>query len=226
MNIKKIAPIALYAAAFFLSSCASFSEFQDAKTLEPGQISGHLAVNTGKTGFDDNSSNINVPINPEFSIRAGLLSNLDIGATGYGSGAKGNLKLRLTEENREFVMALGLEAGYFAVQHCPASLEVNSVSACPAQEVGHYDFSLPIFFSFYPSEFIALTAAPALKYRSIDYKKDESLDYPDGLIFGTNLSIKIGQKQGMMGNIGYFYSPDQSATMFNAGIGFFQIIEI
>lgn len=165
-----------------LTSCASYSSFQTARTVEKGTLAGSLGAGNnylGDEGFVD------------IKLRAGIADSADLGATFnytmWGSTVIGlDFKKQLKTKGQEFQVALG-----------------GAISSVSGDDQG-LALHLPAYISRHsPNEKLTVYLNPRLLYY-FDLNDDAEYDN-SGFAVANSLGLKFGNRISLMPEWGLLY---------------------
>ncbi len=182
--------------------CASLSSFQDAKTLKKGKAQAYAAVTKYAETFDGGINILNKDTieTLEFWVfdlggRFGITNNIDLGLKyTIPGGLVGDIKYMFTDHESKLGVSTGGKIGYMNI----------STSASNSDEKSEYtvlDFGVPLYFSYYPINWLSLTVNPTALYRS---RYGDNTNLRSGIVAGGTGNIKLGKTKGVMVEAGYF----------------------
>ena len=203
-----------------LVGCASLSSYQEAKVLPTGQ--GQFSM--GVTGYTDDLTRSGFLLDStghdfkllEVGGRVGVWKNLDLGVKYTLIGAvnlDAKYQLLGTDTGSVFQVSSGLKGGYANIE-----VTVNGKKT----EAPVYDLIVPVYASYTPTDWLALTLAPQFSYRI----SDNEFEYPAGPIAGANFDMRLGSSYGIIGEFGYHRHLDKDYALMNYGAMFYMPVNL
>lgn len=171
----------------FLSSCASISQYQTARTLDPGSY--EVQVGTGfyrsphegqEVTSNTNDDDEIIESYPDFSGRLGLLKGLDAGLKLHGNGFGADSKYMITDGKKWFALAPGL----WYSQYTPWSRQKST-------DINLYDIGINFHGSLHLGDYFAAYSSPGYFMRFIKGSTEGSTH----MLYG-NLGFKVGLEYG------------------------------
>ncbi len=200
--------LAAGACIFLMSSCASLTGFEEGRTLGEGNseltISGNFTRvpdifdDEDSGGLDTLDNSISFP-NLEFTYKRGITDKLDIG---------GRVSTNLNASSFVKYQLVGDKASSFSLS---PGLEAGTVLGLA------YNFGLPIYATFYPTEAVAINITPRVMYQFVTGLESEGVTY-----LGGNFGLLFGKKNKFGLDIGYYNLGSNSTgsqTLVTVGIG-------
>ncbi len=148
-----------------LSGCLTFSRVYGARTLEPGQLEGGVAL--GVRQGDDPELPVPVPTGPVL-LRAGVLPDLDVGFRLYALGLGADLRWRFLQEGRWHV---AVDPGVGAV-FLPSILNPTDFGALEAAMPLLAEVELNRWFSVAGGAHVTLRQRPNLAAGGVLWRSD------------------------------------------------------
>jgi hypothetical protein len=190
-----------------LSSCASLSSYQDARTVEAGKARVFIGGGTYTEAYPKQDSefaesiataleNYKTPL-IEAGLRVGVTEKIDLGlkyTLPGGAVFDGKYQL-LGDSASSFVVSTGAKFGYLSIKQT-TTIGGNEVES----EWTTLDATLPIYLSYYPVDWFAITVNPNYTFRSA-FAPD--VETATSNIYGANTSVKLGKNWGLIVEYGY-----------------------
>lgn len=183
------------AATLFLVNCASNSNYYSAKPLGKGNLQGYGAVSYLQTS-DAEDPEVTEIIRHDFTMfevaaAVGITDKFDIGLK-YTFPLAGALEARYnlvsTGEKSGFYFTPGLHAGY------------TSLPSDTGEDEYRIELAVPLYASFYPTEWLGFTLIPTYSARFFTYEGAEN--FMEHLL-GGNVNLRIGKKVGFVAEGAY-----------------------
>lgn len=202
--------------------CASLSSYQEARVTEKGKAE----LFFGATGYQDDLEKVDVSFTSansgtidttdglssfmfEVGGRVGVWDNLDLGIKYSFPGSvalDAKYQLLGRDSGSAFQLSAGLKGGY-------ASLEGKDDEGEDVDGVPVIDLIVPVYATYSPTTWMAVTVAPQFCYRI----SDNGYYYPEGPIAGANIGLRLGKTVGLRGEFGYHRNLDADYSMMNYG---------
>jgi hypothetical protein len=179
------------------SSCASMSTMQTARTTDKNKFAYIVGLSVVKTDIPIGTIDtikINAPV-VDLGVRYGVTDKLDVGAKISIIGtATIDVKYQfLGDKTSKIAGSIGLGGGYI-------SLQIN------ASKIHLYDFMLPVYFSYHPTNWLGLYCCPKYVFRITNNN-----DYINNTItnisshwYGATGGIRIGKRIAFLAEYSYF----------------------
>lgn len=189
-----------------LIGCASFTSFQDAHTCERGtmRVDGGFALFT-ETSEEDTGVGIVI----QTGFRRGITDNLDIGFSLMANSVVIDAKYFFNSRIDMFGISSGLKMGFMTLAVWNDSISSRST----------FDVILPVYTSFYPVPFVALSVNPDVLWRfPID---DESGGDSPVVFIGGNTNIRFGNECGGYFEMGLHKQLGEERTIISYGFAYY-----
>ena len=144
-------------------------------------------TNSGKIDSTDGLSTFMF----ELGGRVGVWDNLDLGIKYSAPGSialDAKYQLLGRDSGSAFQLSAGLKGGY-------ASLEGKDDKGEDVNDVPVIDLIVPVYATYNPTSWMAITLAPQFCYRI----SDNGYYYPEGPIAGANIGLRLGKTVGLRG---------------------------
>lgn len=188
--------------SIILSSCASMSSLQTARTTPVGEfgygVGGGYVKSEIQLGETDSTQNLNAPF-VEVSTRYGLTDKLDVGArlTIIGTGVVDAKYQFLGDQESVFAGSAGLGLGHLSINSGDTKSRI-------------YDVMVPLYFSVHPTEWFSAYASPRYVYRINSYTTGEEKGSSSTHWYGATGGIRVGKKFGAFLEYSRFGNSDES----------------
>ena len=205
LNWRNLAIVALVAG---MTSCASISTMQTARTTEQGSFGFGAGGSVVKfdTEIADSTVSLAGPL-MEVMLRYGVTDKLDVGFKAGLIGTTGlDAKYMLVGDHESvFALSAGASAGYL-------SGDING------SEFSIIDFSVPVYASIHPTSWFSVYATPRYLLR-ITSDVDGSIT---GNWFGTTAGVRLGGRVGVVAEYSYMNGGNLGSpmTQFTGGLVF------
>jgi hypothetical protein len=191
------------------TGCASFSSFQDARTVDKGTArmlvaaTSHTAVVDSATAFEDPSFYV-----IDVGARVGLTKKFDIGLKYTLPGSMvGDAKYMFTSRESKVGFSTGFSAGYTKVEVEFSDSSGNSTATASSPTT--IDATIPLYFSVYPLNWLSFTVEPHATYRWVIGGWLTA-----GPIVGANGDLKIGNRGGLLLEGGWHKALEKGGPYF------------
>ncbi|MBP6385364.1 MAG: hypothetical protein KA313_04015 [Pseudarcicella sp.] len=212
--MNKFKLFAFLIASTIFSSCVSMSTLQTARVLGAGETQGAVAYSSVDSQlqynniFGDDTSKVTntgkgglIEIQAIYGINDKLDVNFKVGLLGTGSiGAKYQL---LGDMETKGALSVGGSLGYLSVG-----------------DATFYDFTIPVYASYHPAEWLALYASPKLIYRTNNLPEGSSIG--SAMWYGSTVGTRIGNKFGLLLEYSFMNTKalSKSVGQFATGLSF------
>ncbi len=193
-----------------LSSCYTFTQYQTGRTVGKDKIESGVTING--LGAAGSGFGTIPPFKPEYQIAYGLTDKLDlIGKYSALAGLHAGVKYQFVGDRESLTaLAAGFNlGGLFASGSTDGSSTIN--------RLGFYQISVPLHFSYHPSEKFALGVSP--NYSRIGFFNNNNEG--GGNYFGIAPHIEVGRRvKFVIGtNILFGLSSGSSGALLEYGLG-------
>ena len=188
----------------FLSSCASMSMMQTARTTEKGKLGtsygGGVVQSELILGTSD-TLDLNAPF-AEVGARYGITDNLDAGLklTLIGTGVADVKYQFIGDSESVFAGSVGLGVGYLSIESGSSKSSI-------------YDLMVPAYFSVHPTDWLGIYAGPRYVFRINSYNTDQESDTGTSHWYGGTAGIRLGGRVAFLGEFSYFGTSNQDTPL-------------
>lgn len=215
MNLKSLSKLLIAFFILTITSCVSMTTMQTARTNKKGEVTITGGGGSIKTQFPIgtvDTFNIALPF-IEGGVRYGITDKIDAGLkfTIIGSTVLDGKYQFLGDQKSKIAGSVGLSLGYVNV----------SINDTKSDVV---DFSTPIYFSYHPTEWLAVYTSPKYTLRSNFYTytstNQTATDFSNW--YGLTGGLKIGEKVAFLAEYSYFKSQviDIPFNQFTCGVSY------
>src|SRR3989339_669474 len=172
----------------FMINCASLSTLQDARTISPDSVQIYVNFSKHMASADSNYF-FNSPVGCELGMRKSWVNRVEVTiayATPIGLALAG--RYLIFGQSGALASSIGIKSG------------INAIEGPDKQTTVVYDTSVPLYISYYPASWLAITGVPmySLKTFTLDSGK-----WMHSLV-GANINLKVGGRFGFFVEGGYF----------------------
>lgn len=198
--------------------CASLTSFQDARTIEKGTGRANVAFNMYNETYDKDDDAFDKIDDDGFMLqlggRFGLTDKIDMGITYIVPGSVVlDGKYQFTAPTSVLGVSSGLKLGYLSYSYGSGD-NMDTVRAL--------DVIVPVYASYYPVSWIALTLNPDVVGR-FRFKGPETDPF---VLVGGNASLKLGKNIGIVAEVGYHIEPGEGRTFTTYGGSFYTPMDL
>ena len=189
------------AALLFLSSCASMSTMQTARTIAKGEVGFGFGGGMVKSELplgDLDTISINAPF-VEASARYGVTDNLDFGVkiTIIGTACvDGKYQFMGTKESK-LAGAVGIGVGYLSVTSGDWKSKI-------------FDIMSPLYFSYHPATWLAVYCSPKYTLRLNSYSDNKNKGTSTSSWYGVTGGMRLGKRVAFLAEYSYFANSEIS----------------
>lgn len=207
---QKISMSFLAITAILLSSCASMTSFQTARTTDKGKFGygfGGGSVSSSLAIKDVDTINISAPF-LEFSGRYGISDKLDIGAklTLIGTSVLDAKYQFLGDKKSKFASSAGFGLGYISITGDDIKSNI-------------FDIIVPMYFSYHPTDWLAIYANPKYVLRLNSYSGDNESGSSNSNWYGLTSGLRFGKRVGFLVEYSYFANNQFSQPFNQVAVG-------
>ncbi len=194
-------------AALLMTSCASLSSYQDARTLEQGKAQMFIGGGTYTEQYPEQSDQVAQAISEaiedyktpliEAGLRVGVMEKLDLGLKYTIPGGivfDGKYQLLGGKED-VFAISSGAKVGYLSIKQT-----VTVDGQDQTSEWTTIDATVPLYLSYYPLSWLSVTVSPDYTFRHSTSSEGGSTN---ANVYGANASLKLGSDWGLVVEYGY-----------------------
>jgi len=201
-----------------LIGCASLTSFQDARTIEKGTGRAHVAFNMYTETNEKDEGDLDKIDDEGFMLqlggRFGLTDKIDMGITYIVPGSVLlDGKYQFTAPTSVLGVSSGLKLGYLSYSYGSEN-NMDTVMAL--------DVIVPVYASYYPVSWIAVTLNPDVVSR-IRLKGPKTDPY---ILIGGNASLKLGKNIGVVAEAGYHVQPGEDRVFTTYGGSFYTPLDL
>ncbi len=196
--------------SMMLSSCVSMSSMQTARTL--GQGNTEVAVGVSRVSYEflsDTDTIENKALIGEIDWRYGITDKLDVGARASLIGTSGAYAKYqfLGDDESPIAGSVGASLGFL-------NIEIGDSKSRTT------DFSIPLFFSYHPTDWVALYTSPRYTLRNIKNSDTTGSEGSTSHWYGATTGVRLGKKVAPFLEYSIFGSGDatQPLSQITGGI--------
>lgn len=174
--------------SMMLSSCISMSSMQTARTLGQGNTEGAIGVSRVKYEFVSAEDTISEKsYTGEIDYRYGITDKLDVGVKASLIGTSGAYaKYQFLGDNKSpFAGSVGAGLGFLTIESGQGEFATKSKTT---------DFSIPLFFSYHPNDWLALYTSPRYTLRNIKNSDASGSEGSTDHWYGATTGIRLGER--------------------------------
>ena len=190
-----------------MSSCVSMTSMQTARTLGAGNK--EVAVGGNRVAYEF-ASEVDTfdakTVTGEIDVRYGVNDKLDVGlkASIIGtSGAYAKYQF-LGDQESQLAASAGVGLGFLTIESGSGEFETKSRTT---------DFSIPLFFSYHPNEWIGIYTTPRYTLRNIKNSDNASSESFTSHWYGATFGARIGSRVAPFIEYSIFDSADASKPL-------------
>lgn len=191
----------------FLSSCVSMTSMQTARTLGKGNT--EAAIGASRVGYEfvtDVDTFERKSVTGEVDVRYGVIDKLDVGIKVSLIGTSGGYAKYqfLGDEESPIAASAGLGLAFLTIESGEGEFASKSRTT---------DFSIPLFFSYHPNEWLGIYATPRYTLRNISNSDSGSSESFTSHWYGVTTGIRLGKRIAPFFEYSIFNSGDATQPL-------------
>jgi hypothetical protein len=207
ISAKRLASVGLVAFLTLCGGCASNSNFLSGKPIEKGKVDMYAAISN--IGFTQDTLLGDADIAPtgfffELGADAGITEKFSAGFK-YTFPTAGSINGKYT------LIGAGKETGFFGAGGLRGGY--TAFPTTDSTENNRIEYAVPIFLSYYPSDFFGITLTPT--YGGRYFTEGEYTN-----LAGGNVNLMIGRRFGAVFDFGFYRNFRYNWNELQGGIAF------
>lgn len=174
--------------SMMLSSCVSMSSMQTARTLGQGNTEAVIGASRVSYEFVSAEDTLEAKtITGEIDWRYGVTDKLDVGVKASIIGTSGGyVKYQfLGDSESKFAGSGGVGLGFLTLSSGSGEFETKSKTT---------DFSVPLYFSYHPTDWVGIYTSPRYTMRNIRNTDADGSEGSTSHWYGATTGVKLGKK--------------------------------
>ncbi len=193
--------------SMMLSSCVSMSSMQTARTLGQGNTETAIGVSRVSYEFVSDLDTLNEKtVTGEIDWRYGVTDKLDVGVKASIIGTSGGYAKYqfLGDSESKFAGSGGIGLGFLTLSSGSGEFETKSKTT---------DVSVPLYFSYHPTDWVGIYTSPRYTLRNIRNSDADGSEGSTSHWYGATTGVKLGKKVAPFLEYSIFTSSDATKPL-------------